>query len=114
MTSQEIFDTVAAHLLKQGKRAIANDGVCMYRAPDGCKCAFGCLIPDDLYSPPFENRLAVGVVNSCPELASLYDESTHSLLRDLQSMHDTCNPLEWADELRRLAHRHMLSDGVLK
>lgn len=47
MDKQEIFNTVATHLFTQGKPSIV-EGRCKYRAPDGCRCAAGCLIPDSI------------------------------------------------------------------
>lgn len=56
MTNQEIFDTVAVHLLTQNKRATkANcSTTCQYRTSEGLKCAVGCLIPDEKYTPEME------------------------------------------------------------
>lgn len=34
--------------------AKAESGVCKYRTAGGDRCAVGCLIPDELYSPAFE------------------------------------------------------------
>lgn len=61
LTAQSIFDTVAWHLIKQGRPAWAKNGSggCMYRTPDGLKCAIGCLIADDEYRPEYiRGRLA--------------------------------------------------------
>jgi hypothetical protein len=62
MTDQEIFDTVAKHLIAQGKQSllpqVAGDSEyngCAYRGENGTKCAIGCLIPDELYNPIIEN-----------------------------------------------------------
>ncbi len=47
MNRQEVFTKVKDHLLKQNKAAVnAGYGACAYLAPDGLKCAVGCLIPD--------------------------------------------------------------------
>lgn len=54
MTEQELFDTVALHLITQGKRATNQQGVPVYRASDGSKCAIGIIIPDRLYVPEIE------------------------------------------------------------
>lgn len=44
-TAQEIFDTVARHLHKQGVQALdASGNGCLYRTPAGLRCAVGCLI----------------------------------------------------------------------
>lgn len=51
----EQFDKVANHLIKQGKRSLAPDGVgCMYRGNDKTKCAIGAIIPDKLYGSHLE------------------------------------------------------------
>lgn len=56
---QEIFDQVAKHLLTQNAPAAYfnqdGDRNCLYRTFDGGKCAVGCLIADDEYSPVIEN-----------------------------------------------------------
>ena len=86
---QDIFDTVVKHLFTQGKPAM-DDGTCMYRGPDGAKCAVGVLIADDEYRHGFEFR-------ELPDLLSLIDgtplerrlSKNLRLLRDLQAAHDT-------------------------
>jgi hypothetical protein len=55
MTEQEIFDTVVRHLKKQGRRAV-DRGQCVYRHPEGLKCAVGCLISDAEYYPRMEGQ----------------------------------------------------------
>ena len=55
MTAQEIFDTVALHLLAQGEPAVAADGhTCAYRGLGGAKGAVGVLVPDEAYTPEME------------------------------------------------------------
>lgn len=86
MTNQELFDTCLNHLRKQGKRSVNSTGDCLYRAPDGSMCAVGALIPDDKYSPDFENRS----VGHAPvyEAAGLTTYQV-PLARDIQrAMHD--------------------------
>ena len=56
MTAQEIFDKVAAHLLTQRKPSLLCGIGCAYRGEGGLKCAAGCLIPDEEYSPEMEGR----------------------------------------------------------
>jgi hypothetical protein len=55
-TDQEVFDQVANHLLTQNKRSVSatDNTLCVYRSPDGLKCAAGCLIADDEYDPRME------------------------------------------------------------
>jgi len=111
MNEQQIFDTVAAHLFRQGRRAMDGSG-CRYRSGDGLKCAVGCFIPDEAYDPDIE-----GV--SCYDLRvrSLLpfkpDDYTLALLHMLQGTHD--NRENWVDTqamreaLARVAERFKLS-----
>ena len=55
MKKQEVFNKVAAHLLAQGKPALKGED-CVYRSKDGLKCAIGCLIPDENYTPEMERK----------------------------------------------------------
>src|SRR5258706_1958080 len=62
MTNQELFDKVKNHLLSQNAQSIAYRTpqtyhvvkYCVYKNENGLKCAIGCLIPDEKYSPEFE------------------------------------------------------------
>ena len=55
-TPQEVFDQVSQHLLKQNKQSTRYEKLrnfCAYRSGN-LKCAAGCLIDDDEYSPEME------------------------------------------------------------
>lgn len=62
MTEQEIFDSVLAHLRRQGQASLSAGGKCQYRGPDGTSCAVGCLITDELYDPLIENASAIQIM----------------------------------------------------
>ena len=83
MTLREIFETVKAHLLAQGKQAADENGQCLYRAPGGLKCAVGCLIPDELYTQKTFRQPLVDVLNAAGIPGAACD-----LLLDLQNAHD--------------------------
>lgn len=53
---QAVLEKVVAHLLAQRVPAVSATvfGGCRYRSPNGTKCAVGCLIPDELYTPEIE------------------------------------------------------------
>jgi hypothetical protein len=57
-TAQEVFDYVCRKVIEQGAPSVrfeANDeGACLYRGPNGTKCAVGFLIDDADYVPEFE------------------------------------------------------------
>lgn len=126
MNTQEIFDTVVAHLRKQGKKAMrfyeqTSREACAYRSPEGLSCAFGCLMTDEEYKPSFEGLSVMGVLNKpeCPQ--SLKDRlgiteedlKTHYsgkiyLLQALQNIHDTMEVSEWEDKLKLIAEENGL------
>ncbi len=49
-----MFDIVWAHFKANGFKPSVDGNACVYRAPDGNKCAVGALIPDEKYRPGFE------------------------------------------------------------
>lgn len=131
MTAQEIFDTVARHLIEQGRRAIESyEGNCAYRGVGGTKCAVGVLIPDDQYTPQIEGA-SVAFVNLgrdagaklAPARAALKQVLTDlgllpdhtALLIDLQRAHDNAEDFSRIKaQLRAVARAHNLNEGVLQ
>lgn len=105
MTTQELFDRVANHLLTQNARAILDD-ICFYRSDDGLKCAVGCLIDDQHYcigleKKPFRNRLVFKAVEG--SIGRKLEDEEIALLERLQWMHDCEDVEDWPDGLRRIA-----------
>lgn len=119
LTRQQIFDKVATHLLTQNKRAMLEDTRygCAYRAPDGCKCAIGCLIPDELY-PRFAEyeRICAGAipVELFAEI-NIDKNADTSLIARLQHVHDdlAVEPSAWKNSLKALAYNYQLDAKVL-
>ncbi|HKR40089.1 MAG TPA: hypothetical protein VJU59_10515 [Paraburkholderia sp.] len=121
LDGQDVFDIAAWHLLRQHSQAIApGTSKCMYRAPDGKRCAVGWLMPDDVYSRSLE-------FFSVRDLASMMLDSTRHeyhafaaflirhmvLLSDLQHMHDSNPPVQWPARLRVIAHQNDLNARVI-
>src|SRR5688500_18704220 len=112
MTLQEIFDKVATHLLAQNQKAA--DGYCRYRHAER-KCAAGCLIADEDYSPTMEGRplfsmlgafetVNVAALTAVEKTTGRLDTvAKKELLRRLQNVHDTCKPDEWREQLQEVA-----------
>lgn len=107
MNKQEIFDTVAGHLLTQkyqSRSLIGNyEQGCVYHGENFTSCAVGCLIPRTVNTECIENMVAsdpdVMVLLALPEVGVLEpfrsDEATTpenearvNLLRSLQLLHD--------------------------
>jgi hypothetical protein len=107
MELQVAFDAVLAYM-RQQKRKSAADGRCMYRNPDGTKCAIGCLIPDHLYDPEFENKC----IEQLPELALNLGLPIGFAAR-LQSAHDSSDDTSFMtvfeDKMATLARRYNLT-----
>ncbi len=57
LTNQEVFNRVWQNFVVEKAPQSKSEGYyCLYRGPDGKKCAAGLLIPDELYQPGFEKR----------------------------------------------------------
>lgn len=109
MTNQQIFDTVAAHLLKQRKKSL-KDGLCVYRsghkASSRVRCAIGCLIKDEFYHKRIEDNTP-----DIPKVLKALKDSgigrmtplKMDLLHSLQRVHDSYEPREWDARLRGCA-----------
>ena len=95
---REIFEIAKTHLLTQGVQSIdaGEDSCCQYRGPNGLKCAIGCFIPDDKYTPLIEGKpIDVSFVR--------YIKKPYwNLLAALQNIHDAYPPESWANELHLL------------
>ena len=131
-TLQETFDHVVRHLAKQGGPALNRDGACMYRGPNGTKCAIGCVIPEHLYTPDIEHQRVHNILRGdCgkPELRAAilrHGEEMPNLLDALQQAHDNAPCLgrkwnleenEWsnsiAQRLREVADQFELNTAVV-
>lgn len=126
-TTQEVFDFVASHLLRQGarsERAPDHDGFvdgCAYRGVDGLTCAIGKCISDAMYRPHFEGEAFgpdtdfVRNLLDLPPLGttvgdklSVEDRKRLSFVRSLQIHHDDYDPEHWPTSLKTFADKHGL------
>ncbi len=101
MEAQEIFNIVCEHLMKQNAKSMYlkdNLEMCLYRGPNGLKCAAGVLIDDADYTPEMENRRIGALVFECAALSHLFEHRI--LLHELQNIHDNYEVVNWSDRLR--------------
>lgn len=105
MGIQGVFDRVASHLMTQKARAHNGKG-CSYYAPDGTKCAVGCLIAHSAYKSSLEgHRVGSHDVREALRMSGVpTDSNTMIMLSRLQSLHDHWPINQWRDELRDIAH----------
>jgi len=122
LTKQQIFDTVATHLLTQNEKALCYPGddgnapSCMYLTVEGLKCAVGIFIPKSEYNSDWEHESVTGLFESYPEdMHNLGLEKKYiSLLENLQNVHDSYIPDEWDFQLRDVASIFELSTSVME
>lgn len=133
MNDQELFDTVARHLLTQNAVSSIKTSspsfprTCLYRGPNGTKCAAGVLIKDEFYKDELEgNSTDASKVRYALELSGAPLHKTQfGLMRSLQRIHDgeygtlqsdaTDEEIiaEWPKHLRNLAAQLCLSSAVV-
>lgn len=119
-SNQEVFDLAARHLLTQKAKARiqrdeSSNQRCLYRAPDGCKCAVGALIPDEIYQPEMDqgDTGIDEIISRFPTIATLFSGVDDDLLADLQTVHDDYIVSRWGEHLRALATDYGLSAAVI-
>lgn len=116
--AQELFDRSVKGLINQKfVRSADGSGHCMYRGPNGTKCAIGHLIEDSEYVKEMEGKsfyaLIIRYGDSIKAMENLSDNEKY-LLYDLQTVHDCFVPLDWMGEWGRIAPRYNLDTSVLK
>lgn len=113
---QKLFDKAVTHLLTQMEQSMDGDGRCLYRGPNGLKCAIGALIDDAWYDA--ERLEDLSLRSRCVQATiaqsqgfdlSTLEEEDWLILWAVQNTHDTYLPDEWKDKLTALAEEHNLT-----
>lgn len=115
MKDQEIYDKVAEALLKQGCASVGEDSTCLYRGPNGTRCAIGHLMPDESYDLEFEGTIAAGLPMT--KLIPGIKKKNLPLLYELQSAHDNwlvSNIEKWKIDMKRIAVEFQLKTDILE
>lgn len=94
-TPMEVFQFIEHHLLTQNAKSTKfKKRICYYRGDNDLKCAAGCLISDDEYTPKFEAN------NWSTLVRKRQVPAAHSkLLRELQLIHDDIPVNSWKHHL---------------
>lgn len=101
LTAQQVFDISAGHLLKQMQRSEDGEN-CRYRGKNGLMCAAGPFLKDE-YAEKCEGTGWYGL-----HIDGLAPRTNSKLIRELQMVHDACDPSEWRGQLEAVAVRHGL------
>ena len=121
ITNEELFNRVRTHLLTQAKKSIdpATDN-CLYRGPDGTKCAVGILISDKYYSEYLEN-IGIGIGRAGGKVVEAVSNSLGvkltidniELLDALQDVHDRYEVAQWPEKLEKVRRDFLYEEAVL-
>lgn len=101
---QKIFNKVAGHLVKQGKRAVNFKGECvLFDADTGMRCAYGCLVPKKEFKNYHYDVVFDEISRAFP-----YYSNQRELMDCLMVCHDDIKPSRWKSRLRAIARRFSL------
>ena len=115
MNVQQAYEKIVDHFSEPGAELANNEAgptSCVYRgdydAKSPIRCAFGVLIPDELYTPDFENTTAFNLFDNHPQLTALFDDvGTRRFIVEAQRLHDDCISVgDFLYGLKRVAARH--------
>lgn len=106
-TAQQVYDQIKAHLLTQNSKSQGGNK-CLYRDPNGLKCAAGCLIGDDEYDSKFDDLKGIDTAWESLVCRGLVPNAHVDLIRNLQIVHDTTPVEYWEGELKKSAFKFNL------
>jgi hypothetical protein len=81
--AQKVVAQMADHLATQRKVSGKPGYSCLYRSPNGCKCAVGLLIPDELYTPYIEDVDIQAIMDTEAGVCRDISDHLHSLMPGL-------------------------------
>jgi hypothetical protein len=84
--AQELYDYIVEAIVKQGRPSVGDNDRCLYRGPDGLKCAYGHVHPDSMYSEKMEDCTLAELHRQERIPASLVPHV--KMLAELQQCHD--------------------------
>jgi hypothetical protein len=113
----ELFDKIKSHLLTQKIKSVDSAGICKYRDDFGNKCALGCLLTDDMYSPNLEG---ISLAHS-PELRSILEpligvegseefNNNLKMLTSLQIIHDEVGIDHWIEHINEVKRLYIIGE----
>lgn len=112
LNRQEVFNTVKTHLLTQGRKSLAANGVsCMYRGMDGAMCGIGPLIKDEFYNKGLEGYgidTPCVMEALCRSLRDVLGSVDIQFLSSLQEVHDADEVEGWPTRLQWVANEYGL------
>ena len=116
MTEQTAFNIVKNHLLTQMTKSMEEnefgDTQCLYRGPNGTKCAIGALITDEEYKEIAEHSHEFWAIYDLMVFQTENLQSVQGLdltfWEDLQISHDQGEIQDWKNQLEVFAKKYNL------
>jgi hypothetical protein len=120
MTDQEVLDKIVEHLQKQGRKSTDSSLTCLYRGPEGTKCALGIFLTDeevetvryaslrDPCASERSQRLRVFLENKG------IDTIQYGIADSAQRIHDQFEPEQWPERFYSLASNRGLDVTLVK
>ena len=110
MNEQKLFNKAYAGLAKQGFQRSSNPGNgCLYRGPNGFKCAIGHAIPDSKYKKSMDSQSLGSEPRLRRVLRAIGYRGDFYLADELQGVHDFgSEPAIMQKNMRAFAKRHGL------
>lgn len=105
MTQQEAFNKAVKHLRTQNQQCLRkeNPTACLYRGPQGMKCAIGALFPDSEYKSKFDNENGITDIRTIARQIPALNGLALYFLYDLQVLHDCNTPDMWEQKFIEFA-----------
>jgi hypothetical protein len=109
VSKQAAFDLIVNNLRKQGKQSYKEGIGCVYRHPEGLKCAIGHVMPDVLYNENMEEySLWAEELGSVVDYLKVeYGFDDFDFWDGLQAIHDIPQ-YKWEDRWKEFAQDHDL------
>ena len=95
-----LFEKIKSAMLKQKARSQSDDGQCLYRGPNGLKCAVGVLIDDKYFNEEYNGKDVQDrhVLRMLEKSGYPVDWRAQDFYSEMQSVHDTEWPRDWDRE----------------
>jgi hypothetical protein len=109
LTRQEIFDKAVGGVIAHGGpsvKRLAFGVECLYRGPDGRRCAAGQLVPDHLYDPRAEGGRISAQAHLIDTLQYAHDDVASTTKNDADFL------VRFREKVRDIATRHSLNAAV--
>lgn len=98
MTPEQIINKSYQHLIKQGHRAVNDNGNCLYRTAEGEACGVGCLLSDEVaqsWDAHFESEdSSISTIIATQEVPD-WIKDNKDLLVSIQTIHDNTITMDW-------------------